>query len=86
MEFSKDHEMQKVSEEAKEFFKNILYDEEPLFVSDEATIWDVSMSTADELLERCSKYYGRSLSIEDLEQPLWSLLRKLNTGRKKQRL
>jgi hypothetical protein len=77
MEFSLDTEMQKVSREAQEFFEKVLFDEEPVFVSDEATVWDVSMSTADELLERCSKYYGKSLSEDDLKQPLWKLLRQL---------
>lgn len=75
--------MRKVSLEAQEFFDNILSGDEPVFVSDEATIWDVSTATADELLERCSNYYGRSLDLEDLNQPLWKLLRKLNDGRKK---
>jgi hypothetical protein len=81
MEYSSDVEMRKVSREAQEFFEKVLYDEEPVFVSDEATIWDVSMSTADELLERCSKYYGKALSAGDLKQPLWKLLRQLNEGR-----
>jgi hypothetical protein len=81
MKFSSDVEMQKVAREAQEFFEKVLFDEEPAFVSDEATVWDVSMSTADELLQRCSKYYGKSLSVEDLKQPLWKLLRQLNEGR-----
>lgn len=81
MEFSSDAEMQKVSHEAQEFFEKILFDEEPVFVSDEATVWDVSMSTGDELLERCSTYYGKALSVEDLKKPLWKLLRQLNEGR-----
>jgi hypothetical protein len=81
MEFSSDVEMQKVSREAQEFFEKVLFDEEPTFVSDEATIWDVSTSTADELLERCSKSYGKVLSVDDLKQPLWKLLRQVNEGR-----
>lgn len=81
MEFSSDAEMQKVSRQAQEFFEKVLFDEEPVFVSDEATVWDVSMATGDELLERCSTYYGKVLSLEDLKQPLWKLLRHLNEGR-----
>ncbi|HZD07428.1 MAG TPA: hypothetical protein VE176_04225 [Candidatus Limnocylindrales bacterium] len=81
MEFSSDEEMQKASREAQEFFALILHDEQPLFVSDEATIWDVSTSTSDEILARCSKYYSKNLSVEDLKQPLWKLLQKLNEGR-----
>jgi hypothetical protein len=82
MEFSSDFEMQKVSRETiKEFFAMILPEEEPLFISDEATIWDVSTSPTEELLARCSKYYCKTLSVEDLKQPLWKLLQKLNEGR-----
>lgn len=81
MEFSSDVEMQKVSRQAQEFFEKVLFDEEPVFVSDEATVWDLSMSSAGELIERCSKHYGKSLSVEDLGQPLWKLLRQLNEGR-----
>jgi hypothetical protein len=81
MELSSDVEMQKVTREAQEFFENVLCDYEPMFVSDEATIWDVSVSTADELLEQCSKYYGKVLSEDDLNLPLWKLLRQLNEGR-----
>ncbi len=40
MEFSPDVEMRRVSSEAEEFFEKVLYDEEPLFVSDEATLWN----------------------------------------------
>jgi hypothetical protein len=69
MEFSSDIEMQKASREAQEFFALILPEEQPLFVSDEATIWDVSTSTSDEILARCSKYYCKNLSLEDLNQP-----------------
>jgi len=38
--------MQKASREAQEFFEKILFDEVPVVVSDEATVWNVSMSTA----------------------------------------
>jgi hypothetical protein len=81
MEFSSDVEMQKVSREAQEFFEKVLFDEEPVFVSDDATIWDVSTSTADELVKRCSEYYKKPVSVGDLKQPLWKLLRQLNDRR-----
>ena len=81
MKLSSDVEMQNVSREAQEFFENVLCDYKPMFVSDEATIWDLSVSTADELLELCSKYYGKVLSVDDLKQPLWKLLLQLNEGR-----
>jgi len=74
MEFSPAVEIGKISGLVQEFIQHVLYDEEPFFISDEATIWDVSTSTQQELLKRCSDYYGTSVSLEDLNQPLWKLL------------
>src|SRR5713101_1451234 len=81
MELGSDVQMQRYSREAKEFFEKVLYDEQPVFVSDEATILDVSTSSIEELSERCAKQYGKTLLPEDLKQPLWKLLRQLNQGR-----
>ena len=81
MEFSSDQEIRKIPDLVDEFFKHVLYDEEPLFVSDEAKIWDVSMATPEELMRRCSEYYGISVSLEDFKQPLWKLLPQLNSRR-----
>ena len=79
-EFSPDVEMQKIPELTQEFFEHVLYDEEPLFISDEATIWDVSMSTGEELIDRISQYYKKPVTTADLTQPLWKLIRQLNEG------
>ena len=73
--------MRRVSREAQEFFEKVLYDEEPLFVRDEATLWGVWMGDVDEVLERCSNYYGVPVSFEESQQPLWKLLRMLNEKR-----
>jgi hypothetical protein len=81
MEFGSDVEMQKVSSEAQEFFEKVLYDEEPLFVSDEATLWGVWMGDVNEVLERCSTCYGVPVSFEESQQPFWKLLRLLNEKR-----
>jgi hypothetical protein len=81
MEFSSDNEIRNIPGLVGEFFQHVLFDEEPLFVGDEATIWDVSMATPEELLNRLSEYYGQAVSLEDLKQPLWKLLRQLNDGR-----
>lgn len=78
--FSSDSEMQKIPELTQEFLEHVLYDEEPLFISDEATIWDVSMATAEELITRISHYYKKTISLTDLAQPLWKLIRQLNEG------
>lgn len=85
MELSSDVEMKKIAGLAEEFSKNIL-DDEPFFVSDEATVWSVSGSEPEELLTRISNYYGKTVSMADLQQPLWKLIRQLNEGRSAGRL
>ena len=79
MEFSSDVETRKIPALLEAFFENVLFDEEPIFVSGEATITilDVSTAAADELLKRCSEYYRRRVSLRDLKQPSWKLLRQL---------
>lgn len=78
--FSSDSEVQKIPELTQEFLQHVLYDEEPLFISDEATIWDVSMSPPEELISRISHHYRKPVSVADLAQPLWKLIRQLNEG------
>lgn len=82
IEFGPDVEIRKISSEASEFFENVLHDEEPAFVSEEATILDVSMAPANEVMERCARFYGKPFLVEDLKQPLWKLIRPLKGGRK----
>jgi hypothetical protein len=83
LEFSPNAEMSRVSGLAEELFEHVLYDEEPIFVSDEATLWGVSMSDVDDVLERCRKYYGVPISLEETQQlPLWKLLCVLDERRK----
>ena len=81
MEFSPAEEIGKIPGLVQEFIQHVLYDEEPFFISDEAKIWDVSTSTPQELLKRCSDYYGMPVSLEDLKQPLWKLLLLLSKRR-----
>lgn len=83
LEFSSDTEMSRVSGLAEELFHHVLYDEEPIFVSDEATLWGVSMSNVDEVLERCREYYGVPITLEETQQlSLWKLLRVWDERRK----
>ena len=82
-EFGSNEKMLKITELSQELFEHVLYDEEPLFVSDEATIWDVSVSSPEEVMRRCSAYYGVPVSMEDLTQPLWKLLPQLDAARKR---
>jgi len=77
MNFSDSSEMQTIANLANEFFEHVLFDETPLFVSDEANIYDVSMAGTEELIKRCADYYGKEVFAQDLKQPLWKLT---NTG------
>jgi hypothetical protein len=52
-------------------------DEFPWFVSDEATIFDVSTLAPDEMLERLASHYGRKVQITDLTLPIWKLVDQL---------
>jgi hypothetical protein len=38
------------------------------------------MTTAEELISRISRYYKKPVSVADLAQPLWKLIRQLNEG------
>jgi len=80
MEFSADAEMKKIAGLALQFYENIL-DDKPFFVSDEATVWDVSGAEPSELLARISEYYGKTVSMADLYQPLWRVIRQLKAER-----
>ena len=83
MEFSSDTKMKEIGELAQEFFDNVIRDQESVFVSDEATIWDVSMESPEELRKACSDYYGIPVSMEDLKAPLWELIPSLNQRRRR---
>ncbi|MFI5058483.1 MAG: hypothetical protein ACHQLQ_09865 [Candidatus Acidiferrales bacterium] len=85
MEFSADVEMKKIAELAQQFYEKIL-DDKPFFVSDEAAILDVSGAEPEELIAKISEYYGKTVSMADLQQPLWKLIRQLSEGRSAGRL
>jgi hypothetical protein len=81
VEFSSDVEMRKIPDLTRDFFKYALFDEEPVFISDEATIWDVSTVDSEELTKRCLGHYGTSVSTDDFKQPLWKLISQLDERR-----
>ena len=82
MEFSSDKEIRKIPGLLDEFLRHVAQDYEPLFIGDEATVWDLSMDSAEEILKRCSEYYGTPVSMEDLKQPLWKLIPQLDERRR----
>lgn len=52
----------------------------PWFVSDEATIFDVSTLSIDEILNRLESAHGIRVDTADLRLPIWKLLDKLRFG------
>jgi len=61
--------------DAHEFYFNILDPEEqPFFVSDEASIFDISSDSEEYLIKKCFDYYGVKLTCEQLTLPFWQVL------------
>ncbi|MDQ2776980.1 MAG: hypothetical protein M3Y57_18970 [Acidobacteriota bacterium] len=82
MEFNSDTKVKEIEDLAQEFFEKVIRDEEPIFVSDEATIWDGSMAAPEELLRSCSDYYRVTVFMDDLKLPLWELIPSLDERRR----
>ena len=68
MEFTSDEKVREVRALTRTDapFKHVLYDEEPVFIGDEASILDVSAAPTEGLVKRCSDYYRTPVSVEDL--------------------
>ncbi len=65
-----------------EFYGSILApDEDPAFVSDEATLRDVSLADDEDLVRKVADHYGHELSPSDYKRPFWSLLDMLQRSR-----
>ncbi len=74
-EFSSSHAIDKRLDDAHEFYFNILdLEEQPLFISDEATIFDISSNSEESLIEKCFVYYRVKLTREQLTFPFWQVL------------
>ena len=81
MDLASDDRTQAIATLLDALFRCVLHDEQPIFVSDEASLLDVSLATPDELIRRCSAYYGTSVTLADLRTPLWKLLPELEKRR-----
>jgi hypothetical protein len=81
MEFASDEKTRGVEALCDEFLEKVLYDEEPIFISDEANVFDISTWEPAELMKRCFAYYGKPITREDLKLPLWQLVTRLSEGR-----
>jgi len=74
MKAASDAKIKAVPEQLSKFLKSVLYDEEPLFISDEATIYDLSMSDTAEISDRIQRSYGIDVTTDEIKLPLWKLL------------
>jgi hypothetical protein len=67
---------------AEEFYENILRpDEEPGFVSDDASLLDISLAPEEVLISKIETHYSRTVTASDLRKSFWVLLTDLNNGR-----
>jgi hypothetical protein len=80
-ELAPDHRTKEIVALLDALFRDVLHEEEPIFISDEATLLDVSLATPDELIRRCSAYYRTTITLADLRTPLWKVLPGLEQSR-----
>src|SRR4051794_23259519 len=77
-----DAHMRRLETVAEEFYENVLRpDEEPGFVSDEATLLDISLAPEELLVERIKAHYGTRVTRSDLRRSFWLLLTDLTASR-----
>ncbi len=68
----------------KEFYDAILDPyEHPWLVTDEASLYDITLDEDDDLIKRINEYYGVDVKKELLGLPFWQLLDYLNNNRVK---
>ena len=82
IDFADDGHMKELEPLAEEFYDKILRpDEDPGFVSDEASLHDISLAPKELLIERIRDHYGWTLTRWDFERCFWTLLIDLNANR-----
>jgi hypothetical protein len=82
MKFASDEKVRGIIPLIQALFRHVVWDGEPAFISDKATLLDVSDAPPEELAKRCSEYYRTPVSLDDLRRPLWDLLPELERRRK----
>ena len=66
------------SARVEEILRHVCGEEEfPLFISDEATLFDVCTLTPEEIVERLATHYGRRVQLTELRLPIWKLVDRL---------
>ena len=82
IDLADDEHMRSLQPLAEEFYERVLHpDEEPGFVSDDASLLDISLAPENLLRDKIMTHYGISVTNFDLRKPFWSLLTYLNKGR-----
>jgi len=67
--------------EAELFIKAVIDpDEYPYFVSDVASVYDLSSQSGEDLIFRVERAYGIRITEEDLAIPVWQLLDRIRGG------
>ena len=79
VDLADDAHMRGLESLAEEFYKKVLRpDEEPGFVSDEASLLDISLAPEEQLIDRIEAHYGKTVTKSDLRKSFWTLLTDLN--------
>ncbi len=74
-EYISDTEIKKRSLLVKNFLEKILHKEElPMFISDEARLFDLSSDLEQELITKIARLYGVKLTSDHLQLKLWQLV------------
>ena len=82
IQLADDEHMRGLEPLAEEFYESILRpDEEPGFVSDEASLLDISLAPEELLIEKIKSHYGKTVTKFDLRRSFWLLLTDLNAAR-----
>jgi hypothetical protein len=75
-------EINKRRQQVDELLRTMLdAEEQPYFISDETTLYDVSSDEEAELINRCIEHYGVLLEPHHLSLPLWKLIDHLESRR-----
>ncbi len=81
VDLADDAHMRSLEPLAEEFYEKVLCpDEQPGFVSDEASLLDISLTPEELLIDRIKAHYGKTVTRADLRKSFWSLLMDLNEG------
>lgn len=77
-------QMDRRQDKADEFYQ-AAFDavDQPWFVSDIATLYDIVPGDEAEVVTRCHEHYGVQLRREHFSLPFWQLLDYLETNRRK---